>query len=613
MIKFALPLALMSTISTSFASLSVANENLNQCMKDICGPVKNNPSYEYYRDAYQGSGLSEAQKERIKEVIASTKSSEVAKYKEAKQLVDSFSAETYKSFLKVDQGLVAFIHLVLPAYGEVLMAGYSNRVDPSNFDEAKLIELLKTSGKDEKEAQLKARAFLLAQSSNSASKIIGLLYSQNPEYHLGLLLGQLADKPILRIYHDLFGPLMASYEERLPGAESSLIRSLAINSKSYLSLGELSAEEIRTLNTLFAMILLETQYNREKNGEEKDGLWTFLLSDEAQESASSAVLKRVGSIKTPELSEEAINSLLNQSSAQCVAGLDQKAKKFPTKEEHKRFRDFYRGLVQKAKRFTNKEISYSMGRRVEEELGRVQIDLPPTLETYLDELSERIVVAQNTEITNELIAINSLSEPSGIAPFQKSVDLCQEDALDIPFYDHSTAADYIMPTLKISWTTIRELERFRGVVAHEVGHRLYEMFKGESDIQTSFTQDEFDRSTDIFQCISNNYPAKEETRITYAPSGEESSMQVSKYANEDFADQFAAWVDRDNEHNFACVFLSGEDDEYAGLSFLNPIEEDHHSAGAFRVLNVEKTKKGFLPQSCEVALRESNQELNICI
>jgi hypothetical protein len=598
-----------------------ASADLNQCIVDICGPASENRNIDFYQNQYESDDkLNKNEKEFLLKAIDANKENFFSIKVNALKEIEAFSLETFNSINSVDKGiLVLFVQGLIPL--STISYSSNNRIrgefselfidDSLEYDE--VFKILQDAGNDESLSSLQANYIINIKQSKLARKVLGMMFSRAPEHALGDHFNSENKETILKLYHEKMSQVIDEILNHDTASDSKILKFLANSYKGYLEIGDLSAEEISQLNLLFGLNLFKMEFLKEQKGSAKEGFWDNTLDDRILESTFEMLQTKAKSMTSnSSYSKKDREEDFLEAKKICIEKLEYNIQKLPTRTQINNFIYYYRKLVKGAKSFTEKNISYSFAKVVDKKLSKLQIDLPPTREVFIKKVPVIMKNKASANVDLSVVLANLIIAPIGENTYSFLIDSCSQGSIEGAFYDYSVSSLWHAPSLKLSWTTLKEFERFKGVIAHEVGHQLYMLYEGEYDLEERFTWAEFNNSRNLFQCISQNHEDRSISRSSWSPDGALESFKVSKYANEDFADQFAAYIEKETAANYACVFLKIEDNQYSDLSFINTDDDDHHSSNAFRVLSIEKTKQGALPESCNRALDDQNYEVHVC-
>ncbi|HRO66349.1 MAG TPA: hypothetical protein PL182_02160 [Pseudobdellovibrionaceae bacterium] len=145
--------------------------------------------------------------------------------------------------------------------------------------------------------------------------------------------------------------------------------------------------------------------------------------------------------------------------------------------------------------------------------------------------------------------------------------------------------------IQIGWQSSLFPEIGAGIMAHEIGHIVSGRVESKAEGNGEYKQ--------VRQCSAKRH-------------GFLTGKSASQYAEEDWADHFAADVIRElslmgtHGENFGCALLRLEEDraEYGDLKLFDPRGADTHSESILRALLIEKKLKGRIPVSCQKAVGE---------
>lgn len=276
-------------------------------------------------------------------------------------------------------------------------------------------------------------------------------------------------------------------------------------------------------------------------------------------------------------------------------------------------------IQKNAVHFLNKNFGTSLGDYVDQKFSLLQFNLPATrsfVESYIieslensDQLSdeffdEKILLDSHLYQQNEDDSFFDLNIIEQCMPFQ--IDNFLDDKINITNN---------RPTVNVSAVTAKHFDKFEMVLAHEVGHFVYQLLKGSTNRNYSdFPSSEalISKIQEKLSCISDNHPyaTKEDFVIDLET---DISFKTGFYSSEDFADLFAASViDQDAQNSFCYLIFQNESNE-PDLNLINNEPTDPHSATFYRVLNTQSTLKGQLPVECkDVVTAQSNVTIKSC-
>jgi hypothetical protein len=319
------------------------------------------------------------------------------------------------------------------------------------------------------------------------------------------------------------------------------------------------------------------------------------------------------------LASEKMDLSIEKARKDCIDGALSLAKVSPSLSQVNQVRIKLNKIQKNTIHFVNKNFGHSLGDYVDQKFSLLQFNLPATrsfVEDYIlgsfhdsDELSdeyfdENILLDSNNFQKNEDDSYFDLNIIEQCMPFQIE-----------NFLDDKVNVTNNRPTVNVSAVTAKHFDKFEMVLAHEVGHFVFQLLKGSTNRNYSdFPSSEalISKIQDKLSCISENHPnaPKEDFKIDLET---DISFKTGFYSPEDFADLFAASVIDQNAPNSFCYLIFQNDSNELDLSLMNSEPTDPHSATFYRVLNTENVLKGQLSNECqEVVAAEPNIKLKSC-
>lgn len=596
-------------IGLAFSLSSFASSNLNQCVQDICGAPEENMSYSEVNNLI----TSEEDEIVISKLIDGIRLNKGNFELETKSFLDIYSGDRAKfleNLSSIDKSTIVYFRKLFPAL--VIMAEKGlvvpNLFSSLYFYEAEYKKLFLESGMGEEEASWTSELITKFKASYKMSDLFGVLFSRVPEYAISSYSGQY-DYSNFRNIVEQFGEIAGNSSTEIPLSpiEDSVFLAAVTKSLKRLNLADLSTEKVRTINTAYVVKELVKQFRNPENESVKDFV-NYLESTPS--SIWSSIISKFDSeveelISLRESQKDSLNQNFENVLNTCKTHLIEAYKKLPTKSEIEFFRKYLREVKKEAVNFVKRKISYSMGKTVDAKLAKVQFDLPLAKEnftTYIqNELSKNS--RDYTDDEKMIISMSSLNLQelsSKNFPFGALEGSCTDLEDNGVLYDYAVTEEMItVPSIKVSWSVLKNMDRLKSVVTHEIGHQLFAMLRGSIKKEEAHTKTSFNNVKEVLKCVSSIHKdAKSEEYTIWDENGDYHKVPITQYTNEDFSDQLAALVDRDNKFNMACVFMDEENSDYTNLSLVNENEDDTHSSGFFRVLNIEMIRKNNLPESC---------------
>ncbi len=389
---------------------------------------------------------------------------------------------------------------------------------------------------------------------------------------------------------------------------------------------DLDANKIEETNTIFAINELVKHLRTSSHQKLKN------LFEKAPESFFKSI------IETNSLSVKESSFLTSLSQAEiekryllamnvCEKSLAETSNQLPSMKEIENFRQYVMRAKLKAAEFTKRKISATFAKKVLTKFEKLQYDLPLNRENFEEEIIndlsaswssnsslESLKYSHLTHSTNEKEFLDDILNESTYFPFSHIVTLCNESYRQDFFSDKSVSDKHFkLPALFISWSTLKNLSAYKGVISHEMGHQLYAMIRGSSEKEDRHSKKSFNNLKEVLNCVADLHGKKDTTYESVDESGGPVQLIESLYTSEDFADQFSAFVERGETINMGCLFILEKENLYSDLSLINNIDQDPHSSGAYRVINIEAVKSKILPQSCSEALFAAELQIKSCM
>lgn len=305
-------------------------------------------------------------------------------------------------------------------------------------------------------------------------------------------------------------------------------------------------------------------------------------------------------------SSEHADNLLNH----CQAIFEKNQKAMPTLDELRKFSVKAELLRSEMKKNISSNLSVETAKALSGPLDNIYFSYPPTR----DEVSELMrkeasVLKDDLKITEDLIQGKSqkltqkdikLSLLHGFMFltedkfFEDMKDVC--DDYEVPVIDDASF-NLGSGKIRISWLSIKKPHSGMGVLAHEFGHALAHIMRGQTI--SLHSGEKFKQAR---ECLGLKIPGGEveaETlRCQQGAGVKQLDYEISQYAEENWADLFSAKFAPKNTPNTGCFILEKENGEYSNTNFYPIDHSDTHAPDIFRTLHVEFLKSKTLPASC---------------
>lgn len=188
-------------------------------------------------------------------------------------------------------------------------------------------------------------------------------------------------------------------------------------------------------------------------------------------------------------------------------------------------------------------------------------------------------------------------------------DYCENRGVTSIISDQNETAE---KEVNIGWQSFKF--DFDGLIVHEIGHSIYHVLKDGVPSSVSFKK--FKNNVDCLNSMHPEVGASSHIRETVQLSnGARSSFKEGRYSDEDFADMFSSFMTKDMDFKpFSCSFLkqnrlptsNGYVKRFIPSSLERKIKTDPHSSDFFRLLHLEKIKKGHIPSTCSKHLEQTS-------
>lgn len=230
-------------------------------------------------------------------------------------------------------------------------------------------------------------------------------------------------------------------------------------------------------------------------------------------------------------------------------------------------------------------------KKIAEYLEKVDFFLPPSRDDYSNGFKQRIqreiqVKARNAELNIKdreslafFMVLGSYSKSFSKTGSEKEKEsseyseFCDKDKIS-PLND----ANYTLRgKIQVSYTSAHALEMGKGVLAHELGHGISQIFNAD------LASDESSKKHQGFlSCLNSQH-----------------DINGTQYVEEDYADWVAANVTKANK---ACLYPQAYSPGTKQME--NAFKTDTHSSEFFRLMHVESIQRGKLPGECNTFLVE---------
>lgn len=241
---------------------------------------------------------------------------------------------------------------------------------------------------------------------------------------------------------------------------------------------------------------------------------------------------------------------------------------------------------------------------ISERMNVLEFNLPASREFIYNHVKEQLsedvvsVVDETSKLQKFPLITLGLNKSDPFSLTSITEDVCGDHG----YYDYLTDAvlsSNTRPTARVNWRTVKYIERYKMVLAHEVGHVLYKaldtfLFTPDSNAPLADKARIGELITKMSSSYSNLKTVTQENRFI---KNSNQSLITTIYTDEDFADIFSAYVYKGKRaYNSMCMLLDGAEDQ---LKLVNQDVTDTHSASFYRVISTELNKEGSLPKSCK--------------
>jgi len=593
------------------------SESLNQCAVDICRLPEENLSWEEVLLPKEEIKNFEAVEE-IKDMIKANKKSFLESEMTLLRSLEGEQREYVESLSKEDQALLIFFKKITPAVISLYMKGHASPSLLSSFIifERDFKKIFIEDGMSEEEASWTADAINSLRLSFKSGDLYGVLFSKTPEYAITSYTGN----SLYSNFRSLVEQVNLFFEDDKRFNSQLFDIFLRTIPKSYLN--DIDSDKALRINTSFLIKELLKQIKKPESDEVK--LFTNFLKSPPDFIITSmhtswktdfSKSKDNLELTEPEIDERFLKVLKN-----CGEKLNAGMSQLPTDREIKEIQAYIRKVRRRAIHFVQSKVSYSFAKSIDEQLSQVQFDLPLNRKNFKEKILTRLsffrsgVYSFNELRLLSLVGVNDGLLESENFPFHRLASECEEYPSMSVLYDYSVSQEIInVPSLKISWSVLKNMDKLKGVIAHEFGHQLFSFLRGAIHSQKAHTKESYNNVRKIISCISSIHRGKAEEYTLYDENGNYTKIPITQYTNEDFADQFSALVEKDNNQNMACVFLKEKDGRYIENSMVNFDKEDVHSSAILRILNIENSKKKEISKSCIEVLKSSEIKMKSCL
>jgi hypothetical protein len=599
-----------------------AHASLEQCISEICGTADKNDDIQEYQDkVIQRETTDKNFASNITKKLIDLKAQIIEKEKNNLSINSKMDGALINSMNEEDRAILTFIHNIFPALAVLISDRTIIRGLFSNIyfdDEADILTKLVESGIEQDEAQWLNQIFVAIKNDYDLQKIFGVLFSTVPEYAITSYTQESTRANFTNI-HEQINTLITEIESK-----SIILNKMAKKRLETIAMTkDLDSAKVREVLTFFTINeFLKVIRSKDQAVEKETFRQAILMSGHF---LTNKILNKVKSINEKagslSLTPDEIESRFNLMNEKCIAKTSEIFNTLPDEKEITAFQKYLSVLKKKSLNFIQKKVSYGYASMAKEKIDKIQYDVPLNQEFFqqeiLDELSEVTLLSQNLSPSERLIfqllELNAETLDSEVYPFHSLLERCEAREETDSFYDYAVTENFIeIPSIKVSWSVLKDFPRFKSVFAHEMGHQIYYLIRGGIHDDNSHSIGSFNKVKEIVSCVSSIHGKVNDEYDMWDQNGDHAELKISQYTVEDFADHFSAYVEKGSEMNMACVFPTQENNEYKELSLTNPLETDSHSAHSFRIMNIEFLKKGQLPESCKEVLAPENLELKNC-
>jgi hypothetical protein len=135
-----------------------------------------------------------------------------------------------------------------------------------------------------------------------------------------------------------------------------------------------------------------------------------------------------------------------------------------------------------------------------------------------------------------------------------------------------------------SWLSVAKPEIGRGVMAHELGHRVSSTIR-----KMKVSEHSRKKFEDYRNCLG-------------AKHASENPTPLDRFTEEDWADLVAAKATSQQKMPTLCQFLARDKGEYVNLDLLQTSNEETHSSNLFRIIHSQVVQHDSLPGGCKQLL-----------
>lgn len=609
--KIILIIALI-TLNSVFASTLK-----DQCVQSICSSADKNINY----NELASNVNSESSKEITNKMINILKETKKPLLEIESKKIDILirNEEIFSSMSPLDRAITIFYKKIIPSLSLLYTSGKASPSLLSSFVffEENYYDFFISKGYTANDAKWTSDVIKLVANDFPIAGLVGTLFSQVPEYAIASNLGEYKRtnyNVIAETLNELINPKQENSTKN-----SVFIKSLSSFYFNKDLFSDLSSKDIYYINLLYVSQRLINIINNPSLEHQisfsKHLLHppTLILEDLRQLwTLESDRLKELFNATRPSFNNR-FDQVIETSKKDLLATASQ----LPNSKEILKLKEYIKLIKDKAVSFTKKNVSHSFATIVKDKISTIQFDLPLNKESLFNRIESRVHRYNN--ITQEQLSFITLldsqrPDKESTYPFNKITNLIADYKNYKPLYDYSVSTEIVeLPSVKVSWATLKYFNKLKDVVAHEIGHILFHLIRGGVKRESRHTKEGFENLKTILSCISSVNPqSNEEVEHTiWDENGDYYHFPIHKYAEEDFADQFAAYTNNESS-NYACTFLEEHEQKYIDLSFINSDDQESHSAPLLRLLNIQQYKNQDIDSSCERSIESETFKLIRC-